>query len=932
MTRAARTRNALILALLALAAGAGALPAGAAGAAAADLLQPARAALAAARADLARAPAGSQDEARLAFLAGDFARARRVLDARVERDTTDFEAVALRARLDLTEYRYGGFHHDLQCALALGPNHPDTRRLLYRDRFFCDDLGSVERRFQGDLQADSTDPVALLYAARFEHLTLRFDRAIAAYQRALRHAADGPDSVRCLSGLGACWLQKGDKDAALRYQTRAVALGRPDDDLLVDLANTLIKLGRAYEAMDALELATEINPCSENAHYLLGNGYARLNYAELRVQHPGALADSATAPALRQADSLFQGGQRGRARARLVALLAEHPGCADAHNHLGSYAYEACTYEGVNQPASVDTALAEFREALRRCPGYGRAHNGIARSLEMYRRLADVHADQYEREFQAAAWPEIPEIERFVLNYSTLSPRMQKRVALSVAPWKAYVPVLAEGGATLYIKHLHELLSACPGQQALRDRRIDYDLRLWDDVRGCGGYHTVTGIEDVEGSLLGKYNTLLHELTHQVHGVLTADLTREIQELYRRARARMDAGQEAFVSLYQASSVYEYLAEGANAWYSPQRDRFDTREMTRERLVARDTALVHEILKLTSITDVAPFYAVAYSGAGDDRLERGQADSAVSFYRKAQARDPGSEDVAARLSYGLSLLGRNSEAVAVADSGLARHPASASLRLQRISAEFVRTGNRAAELAALEAARAQVDPRERYRADADLGRAALDEGRIEEARAGADSVLAYQSDNPEGLELRGELEAAAGRADSAGAYFDRAVRVRSGWLGLRVAYASALLVERERAPQAAGAEALLAAAAAQVAGARLVDPVDPRVALLDGWLALDRGDLAAARKALDSAVEQADWLDLARILRARVRAAQGDGAGARAELAPIEARLARPTPPRYLYNPRQSGYELVGELGWLDKEQCEVARKSLPPR
>jgi hypothetical protein len=55
----------------------------------------------------------------------------------------------------------------------------------------------------------------------------------------------------------------------------------------------------------------------------------------------------------------------------------------------------------------------------------------------------------------------------------------------------------------------------------MQDARISYDSRLWDDVRGCGGFITVTGIEDVERMIFHKYNTILHEMTHQVHYVLT---------------------------------------------------------------------------------------------------------------------------------------------------------------------------------------------------------------------------------------------------------------------------------------------------------------------------------------------------------------------------------------------------------------------------
>ena len=111
-------------------------------------------------------------------------------------------------------------------------------------------------------------------------------------------------------------------------------------------------------------------------------------------------------------------------------------------------------------------------------------------------------------------------------------------------------------------------------------------------MRGCGGYHTVTGIEDVERTIFDRYDTVVHELTHQVHGVLPADDGRAIQELYRKAKERDDAtDRNGYLSRYAGGSVWEYYAEGANALVSPKRDAYDPREVVRERLLAMDPDL-----------------------------------------------------------------------------------------------------------------------------------------------------------------------------------------------------------------------------------------------------------------------------------------------------------------------------------------------------
>src|SRR5262249_25440189 len=146
-----------------------------------------------------------------------------------------------------------------------------------------------------------------------------------------------------------------------------------------------------------------------------------------------------------------------------------------------------------------------------------------------------------------------------------------------------------------------------------------------------------------ERTIFDRYNTVLHELSHQVHAVLTADQSREIQELYRKAKARDDVTKDGYMSRYAGGSVFEYMAEGANALMSPQRDKYDPREVVRERLVRIDPDLMQLEQKLMALTDVSGSYPVAYTNAGDDRVERGKIDAALPYYRKALARAPREE-------------------------------------------------------------------------------------------------------------------------------------------------------------------------------------------------------------------------------------------------------------------------------------------------
>ena len=505
--------------------------------------------------------------------------------------------------------------------------------------------------------------------------------------------------------------------------------------------------------------------------------------------------------------------------------------------------------------------------------------------------------------------PDVPGIESFVENWNALSPRHQKRVALSIAPWKRYIPVLIESGATYYIKPLYELLSETPGQETLRDQRISYDSRLWDDVRGCGGYHTVTGVEDVERTIHDRYNTVLHELTHQVHGVLPAERKRQIQELYRETKERDEKTGDAFLSRYASGSVWEYFAEGANSLESPRRDQYDTREIVRERLEKMDPALMALVRELMTTADVESCYAVGYANRGDDALERGRPDEAIASYRKALARSPGEESATGSLVYALTVADRAKEASATAERAAADDPESASLAVRRADAMRHAGSDLKATIAALAAARPGVREEERYQVDLALGGYRWAAGDASGALAAYDSVLAYQSDSPEGLWGTATARALAGEWDAAWKRYDEAVRLRTGVVPLRDDYARDLL----RAGETDRAEE-------QVKAALLLDPEDPTTLALEAWVALARGDAGRAAAAADSALGFGPWCDLAAIVKARAQIAQGKGAEASKTLAPIRERAKRGAPPEYVYREKWGRYDEVHALPAVERQ------------
>ncbi len=805
----------------------------------------------------------------------------------------------LAARTLLAVSDYAALRPVLEGLAADAPQDPGVRDLLYRWWAVEDDLARVDStRKAREAAGDQTFPDRLA-AARIRAMLLDNEGAKTGYQDALGHAADAADSARALRGLGDAEYQLRDYDGALSDLTTALALSGPDPDLLMSAGETLIRLGRTDEAIDAAELAVKIAPYHERAHYYLGNGYARKNYTQLFAAYPGAFADSAGTAALHAADSLLAAGHPEEARAGYRAVAGAHPGWADVWTRLGSMDWDEGRYED---------ARAEFGRSLADCPEYGRAHNGMAKALEAERLEIEVHLPGYETAFAAAPMPDVPGIETFVENWKSLSPRHRKRVALSIAPWKRFIPVLVASGETYYIKPLYELLSETPGQEVLRDQRISYDSRLWDDVRGCGGYHTVTGVEDVERTVHDRYNTVLHELTHQVHGVLPAERKRAIQELYRRAKERDDKTGDAFLSRYAGGSVWEYFAEGANSYESPRRDDYDTRDIVKERLQEKDPDLERLVVEIMNRAGVDSCYAVGFTNRGDDQLERGDADAAIASYGKALERSPGEETATGSLIYALEVAGRTGPALDLAGKSVAADRKSASLVLRHADALWHGGRGLDAAIDALRRGRGEVREEERYQVDLALGRLLWTQGDAAGAEAAYRRVLGYQSDSPEGLWGLASALALGGEQDSAWVRYEAAVRIRTGVVDLRNDYARDLLNSGrvERAQQ-------------EIQAALLLDPEDPTTLALEGWAELETGDAQAALATCEKAVALAPWCDLAVITKARAQAARGDAGGARATAAPLRERISGGAPPGYVYREKWGRYDEIHTLPAVER-------------
>ncbi|MFH1009721.1 MAG: tetratricopeptide repeat protein [bacterium] len=804
----------------------------------------------------------------------------------MKRESPD-KADALMAEIYLQKYQFKAAQKVIEQNLERNPRSEDFLWLHLRLLLFQENLPEMDR-LSGQLLTENPDfTPALLMRGSLHYRLLNYDSAMVYYSRAYENAATPLWKSRAVIGLSEVEYERQQAQDAVDILIAVLDEETISDRLLFALCRPLIRLGRVQETTRILEKILQLNPYYEAAHYYLGNGFTRFSYSQLEEQCPQIWADNEGQKALVTAKHLLQTGNMDEAEAALRRISNEHPAWIEPLIILGSLAWTRADFEA---------ARVFFEQALQLCPHWGRAHNGYAKAMEGKRLLENIHRKEDWQAFEAEPMPQIPRIGEFVINWSSLSPRHQKQVALAIAPWKVFMPVLVESGFTYNIKPLYERLSDCPGLETLRDLRISYDSRLWDDVRGCGGFHTVTGVEDVERTIYRGHNTVLHELTHQVHTLVTPDEQNRIQETYRIAKAREERGVKTFLSQYQVTSVEEYFAEGVNSYWSPRRDSYDTREVVRERLFAMDTALVRLVESFMAIQNDEPYYVIGLVNAASDRLEKAKPDEALAMAQKAHARDSSALSVLKILSHVHSIRGEHELAVAFAETLRMLHPDRSQSYVQLAEANFHQTGDkkRMCELPA--EGTKKVLPEEAYLVHLALGGALWQAGNYEEAAHYYAKVLDYQSDNSDALWGMGIALGDGGKMEGAKRYFEQALEERTGIIELRLDYARILLQSGDTL-----------GARRQLTESQLLDPEGDDVLTFAGWFEMAAGRWPQALAQLEKALEKAPYNDLAKILKLKTLKSLRRDVEAKALAGELRA-ASRNAKPQWVYHSRSANY------------------------
>ncbi len=383
------------------------------------------------------------------------------------------------------------------------------------------------------------------------HALLEAEDALGAQQIFRQVLAVARDDHSALLGMGRSYLLQGRAELALRYADAALRLAFDDPSAHALRIRALLR-GRQFTA--AQKYSVQILEFFEDTERMPAG-------ADLLAAH---------------ASALFRVQQNDAAAEIYHRVLLIDPLNEEAHLRLGS---------GLTPPrdvlpvASLRLAVNAARRgrhadaiaALARCleedPGNPIAHRLLGETLFNMRASSSMAGSAEEFLHLQAALPtpklgKLP-VDEFMPQFEGLRGDRRRVATRALALFGSRLGrIVAMGGR-------HDLLledqrtTDARARASLRGKRT-FDGRVWDDVRGIGGLRAATGIEALDEAAQHGFDTLAHEIGHQVHLYsFTRKQRRQVRELYQQA---LDEGR--CLDYYAASNDAEYFGQGVEAFIS----------------------------------------------------------------------------------------------------------------------------------------------------------------------------------------------------------------------------------------------------------------------------------------------------------------------------------------------------------------------------
>lgn len=779
---------------------------------------------------------GSRDlrcrAAALRVQAGDYEEADSILAQLLAEEPDHLDAMLTRATLRRRQYRFADAARTVARAANVWPG--SHRVVLLEGRLALDrmDLAAADTIFRRALLIDPNSAQARLGLAEVAFWTDRHEDARALLEQALTR----DPSVAAAHLLAARIHREAQANAEWKASVhRAVAIDSLSSAAHAALASVLRNDGAVEEAYRHARLAIDLDPFSQGAHSYLGNGGSLVGYESVPAD-PGEF-DGRVGELLALGDRHLLARRYRDAMEPFREVLATDPGNVVALMGIGTAHYQLGDHEA---------ALGWFERVLADHPGYGLAHYGVSYALRRMRDRVIVGLDEMRAIFERRDAPEAPGLREVFPDYERLDGELRKIVRLSVEPFSNYLPALAAAGATFHLLPFHKLLWQSPHKERTKGTRT-FDLRLWDDVKGQGGFHAVGGEEWVRDVRYQRWNVVTHEFTHQVHGMFPDGLREEVARLFQTAKAARRT-----LDYYADFNEMEYFAQAAEAFISEIKftDQRGTSKHTRDQLRVKDPALFEFLERVNARDSYRDVEIRAYRQRGTTLIRGGDPGGAARAAREGLGRYGDHPDLLDLLARAHRLQGNYTEARSLHRMSIDAFP-EAIMGYTGLAEDVVlaeRDHGRAASLlrAAAEHHPASAELRLRlaevYFQAGDLGamELALDSAlRIEESPSPYGGIS-----NPWILRARGRML----MEDHEGA--EQAFRHSLENINRRnpSAWAELALVQLRTGRARAGREDL--------ATARLLDPDDPRVLEVESDFAAHDGDSATARRLLERVLDE----------------------------------------------------------------------------
>lgn len=517
--------------------------------------------------------------ARLLMMNGGFNAAEKSLDTALKIDKRHIPSLLTLSDLNRRRFRFDKAEDALKKARKLAPNDRDVHLLEARFRIDKMDFEGAMEIYTGILDGSSASAEAICGIAEVCYWWNDFIDAEEHIRKCLEQDPGYAPAYVIRSRIHRI---RQENDAWNEWGRKAVELDPFNDEARANLANILFRGdGKLLEGYEQAKMALRINPYCHAAHVYLGNGWTPHDYKEQKID-----GDERTVAKIKEllakGDKYLLEREFRKADQAFDRVLKLMPKNITAMIGKGTLNYHREKY---------DAALPWFFWVLDTDPDYGLAHYGVSQTLLRKKDRINIRFTEIERDF-AQKFAEEPLFMRDVfINYEQLDPDLQKILRVAVQPLGNYMKALKIAGATFYLTPFHKRLWEALHNQGLKGQRT-FDLRLWDDIKGNGGFHSTSGADWEKDVKYLRFNVVAHEFAHQVHSFLSKKHLEEIKWLFLKAKKERKT-----LDFYADFNEWEYFAVGVEAYVSEEKlaDQKIGYGHTRQELLATDPDLYYFI-------------------------------------------------------------------------------------------------------------------------------------------------------------------------------------------------------------------------------------------------------------------------------------------------------------------------------------------------